>query len=138
MTGKALLLPKNIAFQVAFADALPVALGNEHAVATKDVGIHGILQAVDLPARLAVAAKLQDAANTGVLLDLDEQRIAEEMLSGVESGQVTLRVSPLPTPEAASPLPSLSARRICCVPADGNCAGEMASRPPVPSHGCGG
>src|SRR6185437_2537227 len=58
-----LFLPKNLAREIAFGDAVGIAFGDEYTIARQHDGIDGTGHVVDGPAFLAVTINLEDAAS---------------------------------------------------------------------------
>src|SRR5262249_17445085 len=102
--GQALFFPEDLALEIAFGDFVAVILCDEDPVAADHVGIDRVLQPINLPAWLVVAANFHPAPDA-VVLDLDEQRVPQPAPAGFESGQV--HGVPLPAPPGGPGLPAL-------------------------------
>src|SRR5437588_285340 len=120
--GRELLPPQDFALEVALADLSAAILGNEHTIGPNDLGVGGVVQVVDFPARLAIHADLKDAAGDGqaawpaaelpdhpARVELNDQRQPQHAPRQVELGQVELRAvfAPPTRPRTAVAVPFL-------------------------------
>ena len=86
------LLPNDVAFQIAFRDALGVEFGNDDAGAVgRHLGIDRRRQILDLPAHLTLGVDFQDAALSSPTIPLlNDDGIPEQMFARVDLRQVYL------------------------------------------------
>src|SRR5262249_9852254 len=77
------------ALEVALGHAAAAVLGDQHAVVTDHLGVDGVLQVLDLPARPAVPVHFHYAAG-GTAVQFDDQRVPELALTQVHLRQVEL------------------------------------------------